>query len=156
MIKYRNGKLYLTENLICIQVSCIGRMENGYSKIIKKEYPKVYYEYMKMCKLYEKSPKSLLGKVQCIDLKNEYNKPGDQKIFLLYNQISYGNDTCYTDYNAMKKSFSSLLKYVKKNKSIPSIINNIGSGENEGGDKNTIDEIINIQFKDYIVEVYNE
>lgn len=91
--------------IICHQVNCQNVMGSGLAKQIKIQFPVVFNEYQKFCKLYQ-LPRNCLGKVQLVKINDK------QFIANCFGQLNYGYGVKQTDYKALKKCFSDLIKYV--------------------------------------------
>jgi len=160
MIKIIEGNiLNATEDIICHQVNCRGKMGSGLAKQIRNKYPNVYESYVKLVNWqkeeYNKGlakNKSLLGNIQFVDCS-------DGKVIAnLFGQEGYGRDKQYTDYTALRKSLESLYETVTCDyntlygKSI-AIPYNLGCGL-AGGNWNIVYEMIKQIFYNYEITIY--
>lgn len=113
MIKIINGNLFDTEaRFICHQVNCMGKMGSGIAYQVKRKYPHVYKEYIKIA-----SP-DMLGKVQYVPVNTEYigHSPEEfltqnqtQWICNLFAQNNYGRDgKQYTSLDAFRQCLQNL------------------------------------------------
>lgn len=110
MIEYINGDLLETNvKVIMHQTNCLGAMGAGIALQIKKKYPEVYEKYVEFCKSVKVS-KELLG--ECLIVKTNNNK---------YIANLFGEDKFYpvgvrhTDYDALKKSLTTLKTWMIEN-----------------------------------------
>jgi O-acetyl-ADP-ribose deacetylase (regulator of RNase III) len=89
----KGNLLEASEDLICHQVNCQGRMGSGVALAIKEKYPQVYKQYKTMCKL-----TNPLGEAQAIQVSEK------QIVINMYAQEFYGYDKKqYTSYEAFEK-----------------------------------------------------
>lgn len=88
--------------IICHQVNCKGRMGSGLAGQIHSIYPNVYYTYKRKC---EDIAHGIGG------LGDVLYTPVQESNFIIANifgQDGYGRDKCYTDYDALRKAFTSV------------------------------------------------
>lgn len=88
--------------IICHQVNCKGVMGGGLAKQIRDVYPNVYYIYKRKC---EAMKRGIGG------LGDVLYTPVPESGFIIANifgQDGYGRDKCYTDYDALRKAFTSI------------------------------------------------
>lgn len=162
MIKVIDGDLFDTKaKFIAHQVNCQSKMGSGVALQIKKKYPHVYEEYMKVCS------SDMLGKVQFVPINPKYISYDsgslavpyyEQWICNLFAQDTYGYDgKQYTSIKALLKCFG-ILKYktFEKNNNfgatiaMPYKIGCVRGGANWGEVYAIIQEV----FKDCNVELW--
>lgn len=99
--------LAISSDYIAHQVNCQGVMGAGLALTLRKANPKLFAQYQKLCKQY--SPNALLGRAFVCD-----------NIISIFGQLNYGRDrsVVYTDYNALRKAFSSIHSKLPLDKSI--------------------------------------
>lgn len=113
MIEIIEGNIFDTKaKFIAHQVNCQKKMGSGVALQVKKRYPHVYEEYMKVCS------SDMLGQVQIIPINKKYlgydsgslTVPyTEQYICNLFAQNSYGYDgKQYTSIDALRKCFATL------------------------------------------------
>lgn len=88
--------------IICHQVNCKGVMGGGLAKQIKDVYPNVYYVYKRKCEAMKRGIGGL-GDILYV--------PVPKSGFIIANifgQDGYGREKCYTDYDALRKAFTSI------------------------------------------------
>lgn len=81
-------------------------MGRGVAKALSDKWPRVKTEYHELCTCYGLTPKELLGKAQPVHIH------ADLIVINIFGQLNYGNAArtgeVYTDYDAVRKAFSSL------------------------------------------------
>jgi O-acetyl-ADP-ribose deacetylase (regulator of RNase III) len=123
--------LKIDHGIITHQVNTAGVMGAGLALSIRKKYPEVYTEYIR---LYRENSLHL-GTGFIVKISN------DLFIFNMICQESYGYSKVYTDYNAMRSSLN-FLKIESSKKELPVYIPfKIGCGLG-GGDWNVVYKII--------------
>ena len=162
-IKIIDGDLFSTDAKIIVhQVNCMGKMGSGVALQVKKKFPHVYEEYLKVCN------ENMLGKIQLVPIDKQYIgiAPGmvigtpkdEQYICNMFSQENYGYDgKQYTSLDAMKKCFKLILgkTYYKNNLynakiAMPYKIGCVRGGANWGEVYNIIEEV----FENRLVELY--
>lgn len=162
-IKIIDGDLFSTDAKIIVhQVNCMGEMVSGVALQVKKKFPHVYEEYLKVCN------ENMLGKIQLVPIDKQYIgiAPGmviripedEQYICNMFSQENYGYDgKQYTSLDAMKKCFKLILgkTYYKNNLynakiAMPYKIGCVRGGANWGEVYNIIEEV----FENRLVELY--
>jgi O-acetyl-ADP-ribose deacetylase (regulator of RNase III) len=145
------------EDIIGHQVNCMGVMGVGLAYQIKKKYPVVFDEYIKLhdsiILKYGKHEGrgKLLGSAQFIDV-------GDKTIVNLFGQLTFGRSGIHTNYKALELALRSLYYSVTndnctlKGKTV-ALPYGIGCGW-AGGDWNIVYRIIEGVFSDYDVTLY--
>lgn len=106
IVESKGDVLKSKAGLICHQVNCLGIMGGGLAKQVKEQYPHVYNEYVSLVKCCKKDNVSLLGDVQFCYL-NE-----DADIANVFGQENIGTSKRQTDYEALKKAFAKIHKYI--------------------------------------------
>ena len=145
MIKYIKDNLFTTEaNIIAHGCNMQGVMGAGIAKEIRFYYPKAYLEYKNQ---YENHGLEL-GLVIWARSKDKY-------IANCITQKYYGYDgKVYVDYDAISKCMRKIHIYSKVAPELSVAMPKIGAGLG-GGDWNIIEKIINKEFKDKEVLVYD-
>lgn len=153
MIEFINGNIFeCNADAILHQVNCQGVMGSGIAKDIKQRYPSVFDEYKKMCdenKLAECSllKSKLLGEI--LICNQDDNK--ERYIVNLFSQDRYGNNGCYTDYEALRKCLAKVNnEFSGRQIAIPYKM----SCNRGGGDWNIVTKIIEKELKDCYVKIY--
>lgn len=97
MLHYKVGNLLnAPQKVIAHQVNCQGKMGSGVAKAIRDKYPKVYKDYLTVCKSIP--PKSLRGMAQII-------VDSERIVVNLFGQEYYGYDgKRYTSYAYLTKA----------------------------------------------------
>ena len=142
-------------DIICHQVNCQGVMGSGVAKQVKERYPVVYDEYMKWCN--ERAPKDLLGCTQFVRLVPVWQEVPEGEfmgVMNIFGQLDYGyNGKCYTDYDALKHSFTNINTFCKDFFSYAPILAfpyKFGCARG-GGDWNIVYKMIEEVFQDCVV-----
>lgn len=147
-IVLKNGDIFLSKaNVLCHQVNCMGKMGSGIAKTVREKFPKVYDEYMAMCRHENNTPDTLLGKTLLV-------RCGDQVIANLFAQRNYGYDgKQYTNYEAFNKCLQHIRESVPVGSSI-AFPHGIGCGLG-GGKWEVILSMIEEELSaDYEIEVW--
>ena len=159
MVYFRKGDLLESEcDYICHQVNCLGKMNSGIAKQIRKKWPIVFQNYMAKCNFSHPSgyirPELLLGDIQIVSLWNDYNETKfHQSVINMYSQLNYGYDgRRYTSYDAFWNCVNLIKQSVPTDKKI-GFPYNIGCGLG-GANWNVILTMIDTVFADYTVEIY--
>jgi O-acetyl-ADP-ribose deacetylase (regulator of RNase III) len=147
MIIVKDGDILLaTENVMCHQVNCIGKMGTGLAEQYRKKYPVVFYNYYALCQN-ENFSEKLLGHCQIV-------KVGNLKwVANLFGQYDISREFQMTDYRALATS----LIYLRDKAAVHgySIAIPYGIGCNlGGGDWDRVYGIIEQIFVDYTVTLY--
>ncbi len=78
VIKIIEGDLFCSDaRIIAHQVNCQGKMGSGVALQVKRKYPNVYNEYMKVCSA------DMLGKIQIVPVDIQIVKRNMMKILFL-------------------------------------------------------------------------
>jgi len=146
MIKIVDGDiLQASEKLVVHQVNCMGVMGGGIALQIRKQFPKVYSEYKRLCSHTE--PNQLLGTIQCVEDNLD-------RVFInLFGQLDYGRNKQYTDYVALKRGLVNVCNIAKQYNVPVAIPFNIGCGL-AGGGWDVVYKMIEEVFGDYDVTLY--
>jgi len=146
VIKIVDGDiLQASEKLVVHQVNCMGVMGGGIALQIRKQFPKVYSEYKRLCSHTES--KQLLGTIQCV-------QDDIDKVFVnVFGQLGYGRNTQYTDYDALRKGLNNVCSIAKQYNISVAIPFNIGCGL-AGGNWELVYKMIEDVFQDYDVTLY--
>lgn len=124
--------------IVCHQVNCKGVMGAGLAKQVKSKFPGVYDLYKEKCKAFKTEN---LGTVQLCSCLEE----AGYIIANVFSQSGYGRTGLYTDYKALRKSFSSLREF---DNTVIRIPYKMGCGLG-GGDWKTVKQIIYEELIDY-------
>lgn len=105
MLHYKVGNLLnAPQKVIAHQVNCQGKMGSGVAKAIRDKYPKVYEDYLAVCKA--RPPKSLCGMTQIV-------VDSERVIVNLFGQEYYGYDgKRYTSYAYLTKALDYLFRTI--------------------------------------------
>lgn len=133
------------EDIICHQTNCIGIMGGGVALQIRRMFPNVYEEYVKLCQQHKVHPSELLGQVQFC------NAPNGKVIANCFGQNSTSGLSVLTNYAALEEALYTVSKFASSRKLSVAIPYNIGCGI-AGGDWSTVEEIINRLFGDSDIE----
>lgn len=148
MIRVIEGNLLnATTDIIAHQVNCLGAMNSGVARAIRKSDPEIFRDYHNICLKY--SPDELIGNVRYFRTKN------GRIIANLFAQKSYGYDgKQYTDVNMLKKCFENLRDFSEKHGKLsiamPYKIGCVRGGANWTEVYKIIDEV----FKNYNIELW--
>lgn len=113
-----------TQDYICHQVNCGGRMASGVAKAIRAKWPEVYYEYRAKYDEAEDFASNnkyeaiaadyLLGHIQTVNADNE-----GRYVINMFAQQTYGYDGCrYTSYDAFQQCLDEIKTFVDKGSSL--------------------------------------
>lgn len=115
-----------TQDYICHQVNCGGRMASGVAKAIRDKWPEVYYEYKAKYDEAEDFAENnefdqdaapsdyLLGHIQIINADGE-----GRYVINMFAQATYGYDgRRYTSYDAFQKCLDEIKTFVGKGSSL--------------------------------------
>lgn len=132
MLHYKVGNLLdAPQKVIAHQVNCQGKMGSGVAKAIRDGYPKVYEDYLAVCKSI--SLKDLRGATQAIVVDS------GRVVVNLFGQECYGYDgKKYTSYAYLTKALDYLFKTIYQFNTIDS---------NENGSELYSDNAFAIPFK---------
>jgi O-acetyl-ADP-ribose deacetylase (regulator of RNase III) len=146
MIKTVKGSvLEATEDLICQQVNCAGKMGAGLARKIRMQYPTVYNEYVKLCNDKKHNQRSLLGCIQEVRVSDK------QSVINIFGQEWFGTHAIQTDYIAFDKAMAMIKKHFSgKTIAIP---HKIGCGL-AGGNWKRVYSIIEAHLGDEEVTIY--
>lgn len=146
MIKVVNGDLLkASEDIIAHQCNAQGVMGSGVAKMIRKQYPKVYDDYVLFCK--EQSPFNLMGKCQIVNC-------GDKIVANLIGQLNYGRmNVRYTDYDALRNALVKLKRFAEDHALTVALPYNVGCGL-ANGEWSVVEKIIEDVFGSYGVTLY--
>lgn len=132
-------------DVICHQVNCMGKMNSGVAKAIRKEWPEVYERYRVLCE----GEADLLGKIQPI-----YITENNCSVINMFAQYNYGYDgRRYTSYDAFWNCLQEIKKYLNPGTTIafPAHIGCVRGGANWNIIYAMIVEVLG---KDYNVELW--
>jgi O-acetyl-ADP-ribose deacetylase (regulator of RNase III) len=152
MIKIVNGDLLkASENLICHQVNCQGKMGSGVALQVKKRFPQAFEEYIDLVNEYtigNDHRSHLLGRVQSVKINDK------QWICNLFGQDKYGYDgKIYTDTNALFKCFMQLRHRAESLQLSVAMPYMIGCYRG-GADWKLVEEMLLTAFEGYEVTLY--
>ena len=115
MIKIIEGDLFCSDaRIIAHQVNCQGKMGSGVALQVKRKYPNVYTEYMKVCST------DMLGKIQIVPVDSKWNEYHSGSFLIpkyerficnMFSQNNYGHDynhVQYTNVEALEKCMKEL------------------------------------------------
>ena len=144
MIKHVKGDIFSEASddgttIICHQVNCRGVMGAGIAKTVKKLFPDVYKVYKEKCKDAGNHKTELLGQVQLCHTKLLGN---DYLIANIFGQYSYGYGALYTEYDALREAFNTLVGMLIPTSDFTIRIPYMMGCGLAGGDWNTVKEII--------------
>lgn len=160
-INWRNGDLLNSDcKYICHQVNCMGKMNSGVAKIIRKKWPIVYKQYEELCNswhawayaFYPQEPEqhaisAMLGRIQLVQVTEK------QTVINLFGQGTFGyDDKRYTSYDAFWKGLGEIRECVPVGSTI-AFPENIGSCRG-GANWNVIKTMIAEALYDYDVYIY--
>ncbi|MED0951366.1 macro domain-containing protein [Bacillus mobilis] len=137
--------LQATEDIICHQVNCHGKMGKGLAEGIKHAFPEAFERYRALC-LQENKGRHLLGTCQIIKSKDKY-------IANIFGQHNYGKKGVFTEMDALQQAFYSLKMRAQKHNLSVAIPFKFGCGL-AGGDWNEVFKLIEETFRDYPVTIY--
>lgn len=154
MIEYViNGDIFkCNDDVILHQVNCQGIMDSEMAKEIKQRYPNIFDEYKKVCeenKLpdYSLLKSKLLGEILVCNQGENQGK----YIVNLFSQDRYGNQSCYTDYEALRKCLRKVHdNFLGRDIAIPYKM----ACDRGGGDWNIVIKIISEELKNCFVKIY--
>jgi O-acetyl-ADP-ribose deacetylase (regulator of RNase III) len=143
MIQIVEGNLVnATEDFICHQVNCKGKMNYGVARAVRNKWPQVYNAFLTKC-----NEPNVLGDIQVIPLY------GDKYVVNMFCQLDYGYDgKRYTSYDAFWEALNWIKKVIPKTKSI-AFPCGIGCGRG-GANWHVIYSMIEEVLKDYWVTFY--
>lgn len=140
MVTYKYGDI--TESgadIICHQVNCMGAMNSGVAKAIRKKWPQVYNEYRNAAR--DLSPNEFCdedlswmhmhGHIQSVYIGTEDGR--DRAVINMFAQRGYGYDGArYTSYDAFWNCLGEITKYITPGKTIafPARIGCVRGGAN--------------------------
>ena len=120
MIKIIEGDLFCSDaRIIAHQVNCQGKMGSGVALQVKRKYPNVYNEYMKVCST------GMLGKIQIVPVDSKWNGYHSGSLLIpkyerficnMFAQNNYGHDynhVQYTNVEALEKSYAYISDHVR-------------------------------------------
>lgn len=140
MLEIVNGNIFDgNENIIVHQTNCLGIMGGGIALQVRKLFPNVYEEYVKLCSQYKDNPKSLLGKVQFVVTPNK------KAIANCFGQEGIGTGV-QTDYQALYNALSYVKGIALLEAFSVAIPYNIGCGL-AGGDWKIVESMIKELFE---------
>lgn len=132
-------------NVICHQTNCQGVMGSGIALQIRTQFPKVYKTFLDSYK----QGKSKLGEIDVVQVEDKY-------IVNMYSQNKYlprgVNHTSYDAFRACLRKIKERFINERENITI-GFPANIGCGL-AGGDWSVVRDIIDIEFKDWRVEIW--
>jgi O-acetyl-ADP-ribose deacetylase (regulator of RNase III) len=161
VIKIVKGDLlHATENFICHQVNCQGKMGSGVALQVRQKYPHVYEFYQELVaeqlitnvdgQLLFDYRHELLGKVHSVEIGNK------QWILNLFGQNNYGYDgKMYTDTEALFKCFKQVRVKAEKLGLTVAMPYMIGSFRG-GADWRIVEDLLLTAFDGYEVTLYKK
>ena len=152
-IKFCNGDLLESGcSLICHQVNCLGAMNSGIAKNIRKKWPVVFKEYSDWyysTNSYENFECPLMfGHIQIVSVNDK------QKVINMASQRDYGYDNQrYTSYDAFYNCLCEITLHAKLGSRIgfPQGIGSVRGGANWNIILKMIEEVLG---EDYQVEIW--
>ena len=164
MIKIIEGDLFCSDaRIIAHQVNCQGKMGSGVALQVKRKYPNVYNEYMKVCST------DMLGKIQIVPVDSKWNGYHSGSLLIpkyerficnMFAQNNYGHDynhVQYTNIEALEKCMKELwyVVHAKNGNFGDKIAMPYKIGCCRGGaDWNTVYGLIEKNFSDCEVELW--
>lgn len=164
MIKIIEGDLFCSDaRIIAHQVNCQGKMGSGVALQVKRKYPNVYNEYMKVCST------DMLGKIQIVSVDSKWNGYHSGSLLIpkyerficnMFAQNNYGHDynhVQYTNVEALEKCMKELwyVVHAKNGNFGDKIAMPYKIGCCRGGaDWNTVYGLIEKNFSDCEVELW--
>lgn len=164
MIKIIEGDLFCSDaRIIAHQVNCHGKMGSGVALQVKRKYPNVYNEYLKVCS------HDMLGKIQMVPVHCKWNGYHSGSLLIpkyerficnMFAQNNYGHDynhVQYTNVEALEKCMRELwfVVHAKNNNFGDKIAMPYKIGCCRGGaDWNTVYGLIEKIFSDCEVELW--
>ena len=164
MIKIIEGDLFCSDaRIITHQVNCQGKMGSGVALQVKRKYPNVYNEYMKVCST------GMLGKIQIVPVDSKWNGYHSGSLLIpkyerficnMFAQNNYGHDynhVQYTNIEALEKCMKELwyVVHAKNGNFGDKIAMPYKIGCCRGGaDWNTVYGLIEKNFSDCEVELW--
>lgn len=139
------GDVLSGNGIIIQQVNCRGVMGAGLASQVRRAYPKVYNEYMKLCR--SKSAEQLLGGVLYVTVSK------DKVIANVFGQNTYGRTGVHTDYYALEKGLKNVAKNAQKHNLSVHLPFGLGCGL-AGGDWSIVSSIIASVFSDVEYYIY--
>lgn len=107
MLLVKKGNIFdCDEDIIAHQVNCLGVMGGGIALQIRNLYPTVYTTYYEYCKKRKHEKEKLLGNLLICNTKNKI-------IANCFGQLNISKRKCMTDYEMLKKSFTTLKMYAE-------------------------------------------
>lgn len=112
MVKVVYGNLLnATEDVICHQVNCQGKMNSGVAKAIREKWPEVFTGYTAHIDMCFGTP---LGGICSVPING-----GHQEVVNMFAQFSYGYDgKRYTSYDAFYNCLQAIERAIPKDMSI--------------------------------------
>jgi O-acetyl-ADP-ribose deacetylase (regulator of RNase III) len=152
MIKIVSGDLLsATENLICHQTNCQGKMGSGVALQVKKKYPEAFDSYIELVNEYMiggDHRSNLLGRVQSVKVDNK------KWIINLFGQDKYGYDgNVYTDTNALFECFKQVRNVAESLQLSVAMPYMIGCYRG-GADWKLVEDLLLTAFDGYEVTLY--
>lgn len=103
MLIYEDGDIVKGKyDIFCHQVNCQGVMGAGLALQIRRHYPEVYSDYVRVCS----TTCALLG-------TNIYKPTKDSRVCVsMFAQYGHGTGKCYTDYKAFQSCLDSIAREI--------------------------------------------
>jgi O-acetyl-ADP-ribose deacetylase (regulator of RNase III) len=155
MIQIVEGNLVdATENFICHQVNCQGKMNSGVAKTIRTKWPQVYSAFLVKYNEDTETFTNTLGEIQVVPLYDDKTDTTQrQHVVNMFCQFNYGYDgKRYTSYDAFWEALNWIKKAVPKTESI-AFPYGIGCGRG-GANWHVIYSMIEEVLGDYRVTLY--
>lgn len=155
VVQHKIGDLFDSNaDVIVHQVNCRGVMGSGVAKQVKARFPETFRKYVHVCETFERyfSLDKLLGRAL---LTSESFNGRRVYIANLFAQKNYGRDgKCYTHYGAFREALRSAASQISPlGKLKVAMPYRIGC-DRGGGDWNTVLSIIEQEFGDFDVTLY--
>lgn len=161
-LKYIQGNILDSDaDIICHQVNCMGVMNSGVAKAIRKKWPQVYNEYRNAAR--DLSPEEFCdenlswmhmhGHIQSIYLGEENGH--SKGVINMFAQRGYGYDGArYTSYDAFWSCLCEIKRYINPEKTIafPARIGCVRGGANWNVILTMIEEVLGM---DYNIEIWD-
>lgn len=112
------------EGIVLHGCNCQGKMASGVAKAVRKQWPTVYTNYIRLCESIT-DKKSLLGMAQMVVVSN--NPP--LFVFNCFTQLYYGNDgRKYASVDAVREALEKIVKFAAAHKIDKIYMPRIGCG----------------------------
>lgn len=147
-LTFHNGNLITDSSVdvICHQVNCQAVMGRGIAKEIHQRFPRVFSEYVKLCKEYRLRGRSPLGACQLVWTDDDHNR----LVANLFGQEYYGTKRQQTDYAQLQQALTKLAnnRFLREHHMSLGFPDHIGCALG-GGDWNIVLPMIRKTFSEY-------